>query len=96
MGIDSLAGIIERKFKLDPFQENILFMFCGRKSTRIKCLLWEGDGFLLLYKRLEGGRFQWPRSGDDVSQITQEEFTALMSGLSIIRTIKRMKPKTAV
>ena len=40
------------QFDLDPFNRNTLFLFCGRRSDRIKALLWEGDGFLLMYKRL--------------------------------------------
>lgn len=47
-GIDSLAAIIERKYKVNLFVPNTLFLFCGRSSSRIKGLLWEGDGFLLL------------------------------------------------
>lgn len=93
-GIDGLASVVAHNFALDPFQKNVLFMFCGRKNNRIKCLLWEGDGFLLLYKRLEDGRFQWPRTQEEVGQITQEQFKALMSGLSIVRTIKNVNPKT--
>jgi transposase len=57
-GIDGLAGIIQHQYYLDPFDANTLFLFCGRRADRIKGLLWEGDGFLLLYKRLEDGRFQ--------------------------------------
>jgi transposase len=53
-GIDGLAGMVQNEFHLDPFQ-NVLFLFCGRKTNRIKGLLWEGDGFVLLYKRLEDG-----------------------------------------
>lgn len=60
-GIDRLAALVQSSFKLDPYQ-NSLFPFCGRRTDRIKGLLWEGDGFLLLYKRLETGSFQWPRS----------------------------------
>lgn len=93
-GIDGLASMVELKFALDPFQKNVLFMFCGRRNDRIKCLLWEGDGFVLLYKRLENGRFQWPRTQEEALQITQEEFQMLMSGLSIVSTIKRANPKT--
>lgn len=93
-GIDGLAGVVQHTFHLDPFQKNILFMFCGRKNDRIKCLLWEGDGFVLLYKRLENGRFQWPRTQEEVSQITQEQFQMLMSGLTIVSTIKQASPKT--
>ena len=47
-GIDGLANIIKLQFNLDPFQKNILFLFCGRRTDRIKGLVWEGDGFLLL------------------------------------------------
>lgn len=52
-GVDGLANKVQSEFNLDPFDKDILFLFCGRKADRIKGLLWEGDGFLLLYKRLE-------------------------------------------
>lgn len=81
-GIDGLAGIVQNEFELNPFQ-NILFLFCGRRTDRIKGLLWEGDGFLLLYKRLEDGKFQWPRSEDEARAITPQQFRWLTEGLSI-------------
>ncbi|OOM74311.1 IS66 Orf2 like protein [Clostridium puniceum] len=52
-GIDGFASMIQQEFNLDPFKTGILFLFCGIKTDCIKGLLWEGDGFLLLYKRLE-------------------------------------------
>ena len=55
--IDGLAMIIQSQLNLDPFS-TALFLFCGRRRDRIKGLLWEGDGFLLLYKRLDNGQFQ--------------------------------------
>lgn len=51
-GIDGLANIIKFQYELDPFQKNVLFLFCGRRTDRIKGLVWEGDGFLLLYKSI--------------------------------------------
>ena len=57
LGINGLAQTVKSKFALDPFEKGTLFLFCGRRCDRIKALLWEGDGFLLLYKRLEDGRF---------------------------------------
>ena len=54
-GIDGLATLVKEQFQLDPFQKDVLFLFCGTRKDRFKALVWEGDGFLLLYKRLEVG-----------------------------------------
>lgn len=50
-GIDGLCRIVEGKLKCDPYSADV-FLFCGRNSTKMKALVWDGDGFLLLYKRL--------------------------------------------
>ena len=92
-GIDGLSAVIRRQLGADPFQKNVLFMFCGRKPDKIKCLIWEGDGFLLLYKRLLDGRYQWPRSKQEVMEMTQEQFEWLMSGQTIMPSIRKAKPK---
>ena len=63
-GIDGLANIVQQQFQLDPFS-NTLFLFCGRRRDRLKGLYWEGNGFILLYKRLESGSFQWPGNGTE-------------------------------
>jgi transposase len=80
--IDGLAAIVQMNFQLDPFQ-NGLFLFCGKKRDRMKALFWEGDGFLLLYKRLESGMFQWPKSSEDVREITPQQYRWLLEGLAI-------------
>lgn len=81
-GIDGLAGIVQTSFQLDPFSSN-LFLFCGRRCDRIKALYWEGDGFVLLYKRLERGGFQWPRTAEEMREMTPQQFRWLMEGLSV-------------
>lgn len=83
-GIDGLASIVKFNFQLDPHEKDILFLFCGRRSDRIKGLVWEGDGFLLLYKRLELGGFSWPRTKEEALEITPEQYQALMQGLEIV------------
>lgn len=80
--IDGLASVVQQQFKLDPFQP-ALFLFCGKHCDRMKALLWEGDGFVLLYKRLENGKYQWPRSESECRPISRQEFRWLMEGLQI-------------
>ena len=86
-GIDGLASTIKFQFDLDPFQKHILFLFCGKRTDRIKGLVWEGDGF-----------FSWPRTKEEAMEITPEQFQMLMQGLSIVAKypIKELKdpPKT--
>ena len=79
-GIDGLSTIVRECFGLDPYT-NSIFLFCGRRSDRIKALVWEGDGYLLAYKRLETGSFQWPRNSDEAMEITDQQFRWLMEGL---------------
>ena len=81
-GIDGLALVVQKKFELDPFG-NSLFLFCGRRCDRIKALYWEGDGFVLLYKRLERGRFQWPRTKEQAFAVSAQQFRWLMEGLAV-------------
>lgn len=83
-GIDGLTAIIKFQFQLEPKDRNTLFLFCGRKSDRIKGLLWEGDGFLLLYKRIEIGGFSWPRSASEAREINEDQLRLLMQGCEVI------------
>lgn len=80
--IDGLAACVKQSFHLDLFS-NSIFLFCGRRCDRIKALYWEDDGFVMLYKRLERGAFQWPRSDNEAKIITQQQLRWLLEGLSI-------------
>lgn len=80
--IDGLSAIVQVQFKLNPFERN-LYLFCGRRRDRIKALLWDGDGFLLLYKRLDNGQFNWPKTQDEVRQLSRQQFRWLLEGLSV-------------
>ena len=82
--IDGLCAIVEDKLLMDP-RRSAIFLFCGRRCDRIKILMWEPDGFVLLYKRLSAvqGRYRWPRTKDEVRSLTWREFDWLMSGIDI-------------
>jgi transposase len=81
-GIDGLAAIISGKLALDPFSKS-LFLFCGKNNGKLKGLLWESDGFLLLNKRLENGRYCWPRNETEARLLTAQQLRWLMEGLAI-------------
>ena len=53
-----LAALVEAQTGNRPYVPDTLYLFCGRRTDRIKGLVWEGDGWLLLYKRLSGSCFQ--------------------------------------
>ncbi len=92
-GIDSLAAIIENRYKLSVFVPNTLFLFCGRRANKIKGLVWEGDGFLLLTKRVESGRFSWPRTSSEARKLTPQQYRWLMDGFSIDPVIQMVYPE---
>lgn len=92
-GIDGLAQIVGAKYKQNPFEAGTLFLFCGRRSDRLKGLLWMGNGFLLLYKRFEDGRMSWPRTQEEAAELTEEQFNYLMLGLNPLEPkIKEVTP----
>ena len=84
-GIDKLAAIIRYQLGLDAFDEHSLFLFCGRNRSRMKALVYEGDGFTLLYHRVnkDGGSFRWPMSEEDVLRMTPEQYRRLMNGFTM-------------
>lgn len=61
---------MQTRFQPDSFQ-NVLFLW--RRKDRIRGLYWEGDGFVLLYKRPESGSFQRLRNGEEAQQLTTQQ-----------------------
>ena len=88
-GVDGLAALIQYQFNLNLFDEGPIFLFCGKRPDRIKALLWEGDGCLLLYKRLSNGKFRWPRSKEEMKLITARQYQWLMTGFTIDPSIHK-------
>ena len=81
--IDGLAAIVQESFRLDPFSAN-LFVFCNKSKDRLKILRWQHNGFWLYIRRLEQGRFNWPKTTDSITiKIDSRELSWLLDGLSI-------------
>ena len=83
--IDGLCAVVKDQLNMNPSRPNAIYLFCGRRSDRIKVLLHEREGFVLLYKRLDAnvGKYRWPRNRNEVKPITWRQFDWFMSGLEI-------------
>ena len=80
--IDGLCAIIHDQFSMEI--DHALFLFCGRKCDRIKAILKESDGIVMISKRLTAqGSYRWPRDRSEVRNLTWREFDWLMSGIDI-------------
>lgn len=79
--INGLAALVEQSLGLDPFAV-ALYVFRNRRADRIKILLWDRNGFWLLFKRLEKDRFAWPRAAA-VAILTVEQLHWLLEGIDI-------------
>ncbi len=82
--IDGLCAIVMDQLKEESDSHSI-YLFCDKRGDRIKVLLREPDGYVLLYKRLEvvQGKYRWSRNRSEGSPITWQQFDWLMSGLEI-------------
>jgi transposase len=84
-----LRGSFNRLFALtqsvlqqDPLSGH-WFVFTNRLRNRIKILFWDGSGLWVCAKRLEKGRFSWPRADQSCANLRGEELIALLSGLEV-------------
>jgi transposase len=81
--IDGLAALVSQAFELDPFTGS-LFVFCNKGRDKLKILYWDHNGFWLYYRRLERGRFLWPKPADEATlAIDRRQLQWLLDGLSL-------------
>ncbi len=79
-GAHSLAALAAEVLGADPFSGAVL-VFRSRRADRVKLLVWDGSGLVLIWKQLEGGSFRWPPVVDGVLRLTAVEFAALFDGI---------------
>jgi transposase len=79
-GMDGLAAIVAAELKLEPFS-GIVYVFRSKRADRVKLLFWDGTGVCLVTKRLEGGKFRWPKVENGVMRLSPAQLSALLEGL---------------
>lgn len=92
-GIDGMVSTVKLRYGLDPVEKGVLFLFCGTKKDRIKGIFFEGDGFVLVMKRLSQGKYHWPRNEEEAKHLDFLQFTRLMEGFTIESSIDKVHKK---
>ena len=83
--IDGLSLLARDVMQLDPLS-GALFAFINARRNKLKLLLWERNGFIVWYKRLERHRFHWPRHADQtVITLSAEQLNWLLDGYDVWR-----------
>ena len=95
-GAHSLAALAAEVLGADPFSGAVL-VFRSRRADRVKILVWDGSGLVLVWKQLEGGAFRWPPVMDGAMRLSAVEFAALFDGLdwTRVQAVRRIPTPTA-
>ena len=98
-GFDGLSAIVENQLDEDVYGGN-LFVFVSKRGDRVKILCWDRGGFVMLYKRLERGKFKVPKVGEQCTALELEssQLVMLLDGIdySRVRTPIRWEPRKKV
>jgi transposase len=79
---DGLAAIVKHTLKRDPLSGD-LFVFRNKVGRRVKALLWDRTGWVLLYKRLESGVFRFPEGADGALEVDVQQLRMLLDGVML-------------
>ena len=93
-GADSLAALAKETLAQDPFSGTVI-VFRSKRSDRVKILVYDGTGLVLIWKRLERGVFKWPPITGGLMRLSSAQLAALFEGLdwSRMHVPRVLRPK---
>ena len=96
-GMDGLAAVVRESLGADPFS-GVVYVFRAKRADRVKLLLWDGTGLVLVSKRLEQGTFRWPAISEGVMRLTASQLAALVEGLdwTRVRAVRVRAPQATL
>jgi transposase len=87
-GFEGLYGLVRDRLQCEPLSGHI-FVFSNAQRNRLKLLFWDGSGLWVCAKRLEKGRFHWPKAEGGKVSLSQEELALLLGGIDLLQTQRR-------
>jgi transposase len=96
-GMDGLAALARENLGADPYS-GVVYVFRAKRADRVKLLLWDGTGLVLVCKRLEQGTFRWPAINDGVMRLTSSQLSALLEGMdwTRVRAVRVQAPQATL
>lgn len=94
-GFTGLSAAVQTKLEADPMSGHV-FVFRGRRGDLLKILWFDGDGLCLFAKRLERGRFVWPKAEDGVVSLTKAQLSMLCEGIDWRRPVRTAESLLAI
>jgi len=87
-GFEGLYGLVRDRLQCEPLSGHI-FVFSNAPRNRLKVLFWDGSGLWVCAKRLEKGRFRWPKAEGEKVLLSQAELALLLGGIDLLQTQRR-------
>jgi transposase len=94
-GFTGLSALVQTALQQDPFAGHV-FVFRGRRGDLIKLLWFDGEGLCLFAKRLERGRFVWPRAENGTVSLTRAQLSMLLEGIDWRHPVRTAPPQLSV
>jgi transposase len=94
-GFTGLSALVQTALEQDPLSGHV-FVFRGRRGDLVKLLWFDGDGLCLFAKRLERGRFVWPKAESGTVSLTRAELSMLLEGIDWRRVVRTSSPQFAI
>ena len=95
-GAHGLAALTAALLGEDPFS-GMVVVFRSKRADRVKILVWDTSGLVLVWKQLQQGGFRWPPVVDGAMRLSAVEFAALFDGLdwTRVQAVRRIPMPTA-
>src|SRR6201986_427795 len=94
-GFTGRSAATQTVLEQNPYSGHV-FVFRGKRGDLVKVLWWDGDGLCLFAKRLERGRFAWPRATSGVVSLSPAQLSMLIEGIDWRRVERTQRPELVV
>ena len=90
--VNGLSAIVQEEMKKDPFSGSV-YIFCNRERELLKAVYWDKTGFWLSQKRLEKDKYPWPKTEEEVRELSVAELHMLLNGIDFFKAHKEISYK---